>query len=172
MKCFFFFVMFNGVALGIWLGGGFALRKKLFEHAPPDAPALRLSFWVLAVGGVLIFAAISLLYDFARAARRHASTIGAFRAYRFARRALSGSWMRALALWTFWLVLGGGAVLALLAITWEMPAVSVPRSGSRCCSSSASSGCGRPSAWRPGARTSRSSSRASAPPCRRSRASS
>jgi hypothetical protein len=124
VKCFFFFGIFNGVALGIWLGGGFALRKKLFENAPPDAPALRFSFWVLAVGGVLIFVAISLLYDFARAARRHASTIGAFRAYRFARRALSGSWIRAIALWIFWLVLGGGSVLALLAVTWMMPAVS------------------------------------------------
>jgi hypothetical protein len=124
VKCFFFFGIWNGIALGIWLGGGFALRKKLFENAPPDAPARSLTFWILAVGGVLIFAAISLLYDFARAARRHAPTIGAFRAYRFARRALSGSWIRAIALWIFWLVLGGGAVLALLVVTWMMPAVS------------------------------------------------
>lgn len=123
-KCFFLFGILNGIALGIWLGGGFALRKKLFENAPPDAPARSLSFWILMVGAVLIFATISLLYDFARAARRHASTIGAFRAYRFARRALSGSWIRAIALWIFWLVLGGGAVLALLAVTWMMPAVS------------------------------------------------
>jgi hypothetical protein len=125
VKCFFFFAVFNGVALGIWLGGGFALRKKLFENTPPDAPAQSISFWTLAVGAVLIFAALSLLYDFARAARRHAPVIGAFRAYRFARRALSGSWIRALALWIFWLVLGGGAVVALLAITWTLPAVSV-----------------------------------------------
>ncbi len=124
VKCFFFFAIFNAVALGLWLGGGFALRKKLWETAPPDAPARSLSFWTLAVGAVLIFAALCLLYDFARAARRHAPVIGAFRAYRFASRALSGSWIRAIALWLFWLVLGGGAVLALLALTWTMPAVS------------------------------------------------
>jgi hypothetical protein len=124
VKCFFFFALFNGIALGLWLGGGFALRKKLFENAPPDAPARSFSFWTLAVGAVLIFAALSLLYDFARAARRHAPMIGAFRAYRFARRALSDSWMRAIALWIFWFVLGGGAVLSLLAVTWMMPAVS------------------------------------------------
>ena len=125
LKCFFFFALFNGIALGAWLGGGGALRKKLLEDAPPDAPARNLTFWVLAVGGVLIFAAISLLYDFARAARRYAPTIGALRAYRFARRALSGSWLRALALWIFWLVLGGGAILALFAVTETMPAVSI-----------------------------------------------
>ena len=124
LKCFFFFAVLNGIALGAWLGGGGALRKKLFEDAPPDAPARRLTFWVLAVGAVLIFAAISLLYDLARAARRYAPMIGAFRAYRFARRALSGSWMQALGIWIFWLVLGGGAVLALLTVTWMMPAVS------------------------------------------------
>lgn len=124
LKCFFFFALLNGVLLGVWLGGGGALRKKVFEDAPPDAPARNLVFWALAVGAVLLFAATSLLYDLARAARRHAPTIGAFRAYRFARRALSGSWLRALALWIFWFVLGGGAVLALFAVTETMPAVS------------------------------------------------
>jgi len=124
VKCFLVFALLNAVALGAWLGGGGALHKKVFEEAPPDAPARRLAFWVLAVGAILIFAAISLLYDLARAARRHAPTIGAWRAYRFARRALAGSWIRAIALWIFWCVLGGGAVLALLAVTWTMPAVS------------------------------------------------
>jgi hypothetical protein len=123
LKCFFLFAMANGIVLGTWLGGGGALRKKLFEGVPPDAPARSLTFWILAVGGVLLFAALSLLYDFARAARRHAPTIGAFRAYRFARRALSGSWLRALALWLFWFVLGGGVLLALFAVTGTMPAV-------------------------------------------------
>jgi len=126
LKCFFFFAILNGVALGAWLGGGVALRKKFFENAPPDAPGRNVVFWVLAVGAVLLFAVISLLYDFARAARRHAPTIGAFRAFRFARRALSGSWLRAIALWIFWFVLGGGAVLALFAVTWSLPAVSRP----------------------------------------------
>jgi len=126
LKCFFLFAIANLIVLGAWLGGGGVLRKKLFEDAPPDAPARSLTFWILAGVAVLLFAALSLLYDFARAARRHAPTIGAFRAYRLARRALSGSWLRALALWTLWFALGGGAVLALFAVTWALPAVSRP----------------------------------------------
>jgi hypothetical protein len=126
LKCFLLFAIANLIVLGAWLGGGGALRKRLLEDAPPDAPARSLTFWILAVVGVLLFAALSLLYDFARAARRHAPTIGAFRAFRFARRALSGSWLRALGLWIFWLALGGGAVLALFALTWALPAVSRP----------------------------------------------
>jgi hypothetical protein len=129
LKCFFLFAIANLIVLGAWLGGGGALRKKLLEDAPPDAQARSLTFWILAVVGVLLFAALSLLYDFARAARRHAPTIGAFRAYRFARRALSGSWLRVLALWIFWFALGGGAVLGLFALTWSMPAVSRPAIG-------------------------------------------
>lgn len=126
LKCFFLFAIANLIVLGAWLGGGGALRKKLLEDAPPDARARSLTFWILAGVAVLLFAALCLLYDFARAARRHAPTIGAFRAYRFARRALSGSWLRALALWIFWFLLGGGAVLALFAATWSLPAVSRP----------------------------------------------
>ena len=124
VKCLLVFALLNAVALGAWLGGGGALRKKIFEETPPDAPARSLTFWALAVGAILIFAALSLLYDMARAARRHAPTIGAWRAYRFARRALAGSWIPALALWSFWCVAGGGAVLAVLAVAWRLPAVS------------------------------------------------
>jgi hypothetical protein len=126
LKCFFLFAIANLIVLGAWLGGGGAARKKLLEDVPPDAAARSQTFWILAGVAVLLFAALSLLYDFARAARRHAPTIGAFRAYRFARRALSGSWLRALALWIFWFALGGGAVLALFAVTWALPAVSPP----------------------------------------------
>ncbi len=126
VKCLLLFALAAGLSLGAWLGGGFAARKHLLENAPPDAAVRRATFWILALGAILIFAALSLLYDFARAARRYSPAIGAWRAYGFARRALSGSWLRALGLWTFWLALGGAAVLGLFAVTWEMPAVSPP----------------------------------------------
>jgi len=126
IKCLFLFAILAGIVLGAWLAGGFAAREKLFEDSPPDALVHSASLWVLVVGGVLLFAALSLLYDFARAARRFSPHIGAWRGYRFARRALSGSWARALRLWLFWFVAGGGAVLALFAVTWTMPAVSRP----------------------------------------------
>jgi hypothetical protein len=126
VKCLFLFGLAAAVCLGAWLGGGAAARKYLLEEVPPDAAVRRLTFWILALGAVLIFAALSLLYDFARAARRYSPGIGAWRAYGFARRALSGAWRRALGLWIFWLVLGGAAVVGLFAVTWEMPAVSPP----------------------------------------------
>jgi hypothetical protein len=126
IKCLFVFAVLAGLSLGAWLGGGFAAREKLFENSPPDAAVHSLSFWLLAAGGLLLFAALSLLYDFARAARRFSPEIGAWRAFRFARQALRGSWLRALGLWTLWLGLGAAAVLGLLAITWSMRATTRP----------------------------------------------
>lgn len=123
LKCFFLFVLLLAVALGAWLGGSYAAGRKLFEQTPPDARARSLAFWLCAAVAVLIFAALSLLYDFARAARRY-SGVGALRGFRFARRALSGAWLRALGLWLFWAILGGAVVGAGFALTWSMPAVS------------------------------------------------
>jgi len=126
IKCFFLFVVACGIALSVWLGGGFYLRNKVFEKSPPDSPVHRLSWWILALGALLIYAALSILYDFARASRRFSPTVGAWRGFRFARAAVSGSWLRALAIWLFWFVAGGVAWLALLALAWGMPAVSPP----------------------------------------------
>ncbi|HWZ84810.1 MAG TPA: hypothetical protein VN032_01330, partial [Thermoanaerobaculia bacterium] len=70
VKCFFLFVVFSGVVLGIWLGGGIAVRRKLLDGRPPDASIHSVTLWILALVGVLLFAVLSLLYDFARAARR------------------------------------------------------------------------------------------------------
>lgn len=125
LKCFFLFVLLLAIGLGVWLGGTYAARRKLFEETPPDAPARAIAFWICAAVAVLIFAAFSLLYDFARAARRYAG-IGAIRGFRFALRALSGAWLRGLGLWLFWAIFGGGAVAAGFALTWWMPAVSPP----------------------------------------------
>ena len=123
-KCFLLFVVVGAVALSVWLGGGFYLRNKVFEKSPPDSPAHNLSWWILVVGALLIYAVLSILYDLARAARRFSPTVGAWRGYRFARAAVSGSWLRALGIWLFWFLAGGVVWLALLALGWMMPAVS------------------------------------------------
>jgi hypothetical protein len=122
VKCFLIFVLVALIVFGIWLGAAFGVRK-LLEDAPPDAGSIAALRWVCWAGVVLIFAALSLLYDFARAARRYAG-LGAIRSYRFARHALSGAWLRALGLWFFWAILGGAAVLVAFYLAWVMPAVS------------------------------------------------
>jgi hypothetical protein len=77
-----------------------------------------------AVGALFLYAFFSLLQDFARAARRDGSAIGAWRAYGRARRILSGRWMRAFGLFLFWLLFGGALLLAGIALEWTAPAVS------------------------------------------------
>jgi hypothetical protein len=69
-KCFLLFCVALGVAESVWLGGGFYARRKLFESSPPDAASHRISWWILVAGAFLIYAVLSILYDFARAARR------------------------------------------------------------------------------------------------------
>ena len=101
-----------------------AAGKKIFEDVPPDAT--RLAAWksALVVLAVLLWGVASLLYDFARAARRYSPSIGAWRAWGFARRALRSSSGAALALFLFWLVAGGAVWLGLFAVAWSMPAAS------------------------------------------------
>jgi hypothetical protein len=124
VKCGLLFAISLAVALGVWLGGGAAARTKLLEDVPPDAAVRPITFWALALVALVLFAALSLLYDFARAARRYAPAIGAWRAFRFARRAAAGSWGAALGLWFAWFLLGGAAVLLALAGAWFMRAES------------------------------------------------
>jgi hypothetical protein len=123
VKCFLVFAPLAFLLVGIWVGATLAGGRKLLEQTPPDAPLRTLVWWICGVGAVLLFAALSLLYDFARAARRYAG-LGALRGYRFARHALSGAWLRALGLWLFWAILGGAAVSAAFGLAWIMPAVS------------------------------------------------
>ena len=144
MKCLGIFAVSAGIVLGTWyellgvsvrtifdigFGDEGAVTTKLFENVPPDAAIRSVGRWGSIVMGVLLFGALSLLYDFARAARRYSPTIGAWRGYRFAWRALSGSWVRALALFLFWLIAGGAVVLALFSAAWMIPAVSAPAVG-------------------------------------------
>jgi hypothetical protein len=50
--------------------------------------------------------------------------LGAWRGWRFARAAASGSWFSALGVWLFWFVAGGVFWLGLVLVAWLMPAVS------------------------------------------------
>jgi hypothetical protein len=124
VKCFFLFAILLALVYGIVLGGSSAAAKELFENVPPDAASRTAWSWGLLSLVVLLWGVLSLPYDFARAARRYDPTIGALRAYGFARRALRGSWVRALVLFLFWLLLGAAAWLGFFALTWAMPAVS------------------------------------------------
>ncbi len=124
VKCFFLFAVLLGVVFGAVLGGAYAADKKLFALTPPDATVGVAFGWGVRIVAVLLWGALSLLYDFARAARRYSPGIGAWRAYGFARRVLRGSWIRGLILFLFWLLLGGAAWLAAIAAAWVLPAAS------------------------------------------------
>ncbi len=124
VKCFFLFAVLLLVVLGAVLGGAYAADKGLFAETPPDAAAGVAFEWAVRIVAVLLWGVLSILYDFARAARRYAPTIGAWRAYGFARRALRGSWTRGLILFVFWLLLGGAAWIAAIAAAWNLPAAS------------------------------------------------
>jgi hypothetical protein len=124
LKCFFLFAILLVVVFGAVLGGAFAADEKLFDSTPPGAASARLFDGTVKVVAVLLWGVLSLLYDFARAARRYDPAIGAWRAYGFARRALRRSWTRGLILYLFWLILGGAAWMAAIALAWTMPAAS------------------------------------------------
>ena len=126
VKCFFLFAILASAVFGAFFGGGYAADKKLFEDAPPGAAAGKIWDWGFMIVAVLLWGVISLLYDFARAARRYSPSIGAWRAFGFARRALRRSWTRGLILYLFWFVLGGAAWLSAIAAAWFMPASSGP----------------------------------------------
>ena len=128
------------VVFGALLGGAFAAdREALRVHASGRGLRRGSSTGRVRVVAVLLWGVLSLLYDFARAARRYAPAIGAWRGYGFARRALRGSWTRGLVLYLFWLLLGGAAWLAAIALAWTMPAASPRAIGCSCCCNSSRS---------------------------------
>jgi hypothetical protein len=119
VKCLLIFAALLALVPGLWLAGAFAGSRKIWENAPPWA-TVPLAFRIGAdVVALFFFAVLTLVYDFARAARRIKPTIGAWRAYGLARRGLSGSWARALGVFCFWMVAGGAAVLALFGLEWS-----------------------------------------------------
>ena len=129
VKCFLVFVALLLVVFGGLLAGSAALLDGAFGDAPPDAPVRGVSRWTLVGLAVLLWGVLSLLYDFARAARRYDPLMGALRGYRFALRVLRGSWPAALGLFLFWFVSGTLAVGAGFALAWWMPAASPPAIG-------------------------------------------
>lgn len=124
VKCFFLFAILAGIVLGLFFGGAYAVDKKIFADTPPGATSGVVFGWAVRLAAVILWGVLSLWYDFARAVRRYSSTVGAWRAYGFARRALRGSWTRGLVLYLFWLILGAAAWLGAILIAWTMPAVS------------------------------------------------
>jgi len=122
-KCFFLFA----VLLAIVLGALFGLHEagtNILEDAPPDATSRAAWKCALLALALLLWGMASLLYDFARAARRYSPAVGVWRAWGFARRALRGSSGAALALFLFWLVVGGASWLGLFLVAWSVHAVS------------------------------------------------
>jgi len=124
VKCFLLFLLFAGVSIGLWIAVARAVSRKAFENSPPAA-APAFAWRIASILGVLfLYAIFSLLHDFARAARRSDTRVGAWRAYGRARRTLSGRWWRAFGLFLFWLLAGGALLLAGVALEWAAPAVS------------------------------------------------
>jgi hypothetical protein len=124
LKCFLIFLVTAGASLGLWFAATGAARRKLFENVAPGTPsAFAFGIFIFA-GALLLYAVFSLLHDFARAARRSEHTIGAWRAYGYARRVLAGRWPRALAVFLFWFVFGGAFLLLAIGIEWSAPAIS------------------------------------------------
>jgi hypothetical protein len=124
LKVFLLFALAAAIALGLWTSAGRGIAKKAFENSAPGTGGELAVRVVTIVGALLLFAALSLWQDFARAARRIAPGIGAWRAYGFARRRLAGRHTRALGLFAFWLVVGGAALLLLVAVSFALPASS------------------------------------------------
>lgn len=129
VKCLLIFAVTLAVLLGLWLWLTIRAARRMLADVPPATTPRILAWCGIAAVALLLFGAISLLYDFSRAARRFSPTIGALRSWRFALRALRGGWLKAMGLFLFWLIAGGVAVAAGFGIVWTMPAVSRPAIG-------------------------------------------
>ncbi|MDQ2978192.1 MAG: hypothetical protein M3R62_03155, partial [Acidobacteriota bacterium] len=118
LKCFALFALMAGVTLAAWIGLAAAVGGKLFENAPPNTAGRFAWTAGVVVVSFLLFGLWTLLYDFARAARRSMPGIGALAAFAGARRRLRGRWLRGLALLLFWTAIGSGAFAAVFALAW------------------------------------------------------
>jgi hypothetical protein len=118
LKCFFVFLAASLVLVGGWLAVAVGAGQAMFEGAAPHSGGPAAWLWVTLLGALLLFGVLSLLYDFARAARRRYPSIGAVAGFREARRRLRGRWIRGLGLLGFWLVAGAVSVGALFALAW------------------------------------------------------
>jgi hypothetical protein len=123
IKCFLIFLLGAGAVLGAWFAATHAVWKKSFEGLPPGSASSTIFRAAVVLVALFLYAVFSLLHDFARAARRDNSSIGAWRAYGRARRTLSGRWARALGIFLFWFVFGGAVLLLGIALEWTAPAI-------------------------------------------------
>lgn len=124
VKCFLIFLIGAGATIGAWFAADHAIYRRFFENLPPGASATLVFRVATVLGALLLYAVFSLLHDFARAARRSESAIGAWRAYGHARRMLAGRWPRALGVFLFWFLFGGALLLLAVGVEWSAPAVS------------------------------------------------
>ena len=124
LKCFAIFAVSAAIVMGAWIAAAGAASRRLLDQTPPGAPSARALYTAAVLVGLLLFALLSLLHDYARIARRHAPTAGAWRGFAMAGRMLWTGWWRALGLLLFWLLVGGIAWLTVLAVEWAAPAVS------------------------------------------------
>jgi hypothetical protein len=123
IKCFLIFLLGAGSVLGAWFAAQHAVWKKALEGLAPGSAASTIFRAAVVLVALFLYAVFSLLHDFARAARRDDSSIGAWRAYGRARRTLSGRWARALGIFLFWLLFGAAVLLIGIALEWTAPAV-------------------------------------------------
>lgn len=118
LKCFLLFAVFAAILLGVWLAVAFGIGRAVTRNAPPHSTGGSVWFWISAAVALLLFGWLTLLYDFARAARRTSAAIGAFAAFGQARRRLRGRWTRGLGLLAFWSIAGAVSVGLLFAVAW------------------------------------------------------
>jgi hypothetical protein len=123
-KCLAIFVLLLAFVPGIWIAAAVAADRTLFGLAPPWSAARHGYRLGAAVVALLLFAVLSLVYDFARAARRENPSVGAWSAFGVARRTLMAAPFRALGLFLFWLIFGAGVVVALFGFEWAGKATS------------------------------------------------
>ena len=124
IKCFLIFLLVAGTAIGVWFAATHAIYTRVFDPLPPGAWSMLFFRVAVVLGALLLYAAFSLLHDFARAARRSEHAIGAWGAYGYARRILAGRWPPALGIFLFWFLFGGALLLLAIGIEWSAPAIS------------------------------------------------
>ncbi|MEP6801674.1 MAG: hypothetical protein ABJC07_07045 [Acidobacteriota bacterium] len=126
LKCFALFALLAAIALGAWLRLTGTLAKTLFRTAPPHSAgrgAWGILVWVVALW---ILGSLTLLYDFARAARRWRVGIGALAAFRKAWRQSRGLRLRGLGVLLFWSVIAFAALLIVFSAAWAQRTPSGP----------------------------------------------
>jgi len=118
LKCFLIFLVASAIVVGLWAAIMVGAGHALFRKSPPHSTGAAVWLWISVVGALLLFGTLTLLYDFARAARRRYPAVGALAGFAQARRRLRGRWARGFGLLTFWLVAAFAGVAIPFAAAW------------------------------------------------------